>query len=88
MRKMLPCLCLCAGWPEKVTREPFALLGVAVRVVSLAASFVSFCLSTAVPALGTASRFLPACLRCVAPLGQPGLASDKRRQFTSGHECL
>lgn len=78
LTKMLPCLLLCAGWPEKFTREPFALLGMAVRVVSMAASFVSFCLSTAVPVLGTVSRFLPTCLRCVAPRGQPGL------EFTRG----
>ena len=81
LTQMLPCLWLCAGWPEKSTREPFSLLEMAVRVVSLAASCVSFCLSTAVPVLGTVSRFLPACRRCAAPLGQPGLGFYKRQQF-------
>lgn len=79
--QMLPCVWLRTGWPEKSTREPFALLETAVRVVSPATSFVSFCLSTALPVLGTVSRFLPAYLRCAAPLGQPGRDFHKRQQF-------
>lgn len=81
LTQTLPYLWLCAGWPERSTREPSALPEMAVRVVSLAASFVSFCLSTAVPAVGTVSRLLPAYLRCAAPLGQPGPEFCKRQQF-------
>lgn len=49
MTQVLPSLWLCAVWQEKTTRDPFTLLEVAVKVLSLATSFASFGLSTAVP---------------------------------------
>lgn len=41
-----------------LTKVPLALLEMTVRVVSFSTTFVSFCLRTAVPVLGTVSRFL------------------------------
>ena len=85
----LPCLWLCAGRPEKPAREPFALLEMAVRVVSVAASFVSFCLSTAIPVLGTVSRLLPACLKAAQlPLGSLARSFTRGSSFASGYERL
>lgn len=69
LTQMLPRLWLCSRWPKKSTGEPFALLEMAVSVVSLATSFVSFRLSTAVLVLGPLSRFLPACPGCAAVEG-------------------
>lgn len=39
--QVLSCLRLYVAWQEKTTGDPFTLLGMAVKVVSLATSFAS-----------------------------------------------